>query len=58
MNRKHVGSSFDDFLAEEGLLASAEISARKRVLAWQLREAMKEQGVPIARLARRMGPRG
>lgn len=31
MNPKHVGSDFDDFLREEGLLGEAEAAARERV---------------------------
>jgi hypothetical protein len=31
------GSSFDEFLREEGMLEEAETVAIKRVIAWQLR---------------------
>ena len=51
----HSGSSFDDFLAEEGILESADTVAHKRVLAWQIRQAMKQRRVGKAELARRMG---
>lgn len=54
MNEKHIGSSFDDFLTEEGLLEDAEETAAKRVLAYQLVEAMKAHGVTKAELARRL----
>ncbi len=40
-----IGSSFDDLLAEEGLLEEANATAAKRVIAWQLVEAMKHGGV-------------
>ena len=33
MKKKHIGSSFDDFLQEEGLLAVSEATAVKRVIA-------------------------
>ncbi|MEI8123020.1 MAG: hypothetical protein WCI20_13330 [bacterium] len=33
----HVGSGFDDFLQEEGLLAEAEATAVKRVLGKKLK---------------------
>ncbi len=33
----HSGSSFDEFLREEGLLEEAEAVAINRVIAWQLR---------------------
>ena len=36
MNEKHMGSSLDDYLAEEGQLAEAEAVASKRVLAFQI----------------------
>lgn len=42
MNRnKHIGSSFDDFLESEGLLEESASVAVKRVIAWQVAEAMK-----------------
>ena len=40
---EHSGSSFDSFLEEEGIREEVEAVAIKRVLAWQLEEAMKEQ---------------
>ena len=49
-----VGSDFEDFLAEEGVLEATTAVAVKRVLAWQLEQAMKEAGVSQAELARRM----
>ncbi len=45
-NRKkmdHSGSSFDSFLEEEGIREEVEAVAIKRVLAWQLEQAMQEQ---------------
>ena len=39
----HSGSSFDSFLEEEGIREEVEAVAIKRVLAWQLEQAMKEQ---------------
>ncbi len=43
-----------DFLDEEGLLAEAEAVAVKRVIAYQLGEMMKEQGLSKTALAGRM----
>jgi len=40
---EHSGSSFDSFLEEEGIREEVEAIAIKRVLAWQLEQAMKEQ---------------
>jgi antitoxin HicB len=45
-NRKkvdHSGSTFDSFLEEEGIRGEVEAVAIKRVLAWQLEQAMQEQ---------------
>jgi hypothetical protein len=35
MNDAHIGSSFDDFLKEEGIYEEVTATAIKRVLAWQ-----------------------
>lgn len=51
----HLGSSFEDFLTEEGIHEEATAHAVKRVLAWQIEEAMKAQGITKAEMARRMG---
>ncbi len=50
----HVGSDFEEFLAEEGQFVGATAVAIKRVLAWQIAEAMKDEKVSQAELARRM----
>jgi len=39
----HSGSSFDSFLDQEGIREEVEAVAIKRVLAWQLEQAMHEQ---------------
>jgi antitoxin HicB len=54
MNKKHLGSSLDDFLEKEGRLAEAEAVAVKRVLASQIAELMEEQRLSKAEMARRM----
>jgi predicted XRE-type DNA-binding protein len=51
----HIGSSLDDFLKEEGLYEDATNHAVKRMLAWQVEKAMREQGITKAEMARRMG---
>jgi antitoxin HicB len=43
--------TFDDFLAGQGLLEDAEEIAIKRVLAWQIPEAMKAQGLTKTAMA-------
>lgn len=42
MSKKHMGSSIDDFLKEEGIFEEAQAQAIKEVVAWQLAEAMKK----------------
>lgn len=54
MNTQHIGSDFDDFLAEEGLLAEAEAVAIKRVIAFQIQKVMAEQNLSKSEMARRM----
>ena len=54
-NKSHIGSGFDRFLQEEGLLEDSSAVALKRVIAWQLGEAMKSQGVTKSEMATRMG---
>ena len=51
---KHIGSSFDDFLNDQGLIEEVSASALKRVIAWQLAQAMKAQKVSKKALAERM----
>lgn len=50
----HIGGSFDDFLKEEGILEEVQTTAIKRVLAWQLGEAMKAQKISKVEMAKRM----
>ena len=47
----HWGSTLDDFLDEEGIRETAKSEAVTRVVAWQLGEEMKRQGMSKARLA-------
>lgn len=51
---KHVGSDFDEFLAEQGELQLATAVAVKRVIAWQIEQAMQATGVNKSTLAKRM----
>jgi antitoxin HicB len=51
---RHIGSSLDDLLAEDGLLEEASARAIKRVIAWQIQQAMKKKGVSKVDMARRM----
>ena len=45
MSKKHMGSSIDDFLKEEGIFEAAQAQAVKEVVAWQLGEAMKKKKI-------------
>ena len=51
MSKKHMGSSVDDFLKEEGIFEEAQAQAVKEVVAWQLAEAMKERKISKNRMA-------
>ena len=41
MSKKHIGSSFEDFLKEEGTLEETTTGAVKRVLAWQAQQGSR-----------------
>lgn len=51
MSKKHMGSSIDDFLKEEGIFEEAQAQAIKEVVAWQLAETMKKRKISKARMA-------
>ena len=46
--------TFDEFLASQGMLEEAEDVAIKRVLAWQIAETMKNQGITKSAMAQSM----
>ena len=50
----HIGSNFDDLLRDDGVLEEVTAIAVKRVIAWQITEAMKSQGINKTDLAGRM----
>jgi len=51
MSKKHMGSSVDDFLKEEGIFEEAQAQAVKEVVAWQLAEAMKKKNISKNKMA-------
>ena len=51
MSKKHLGSSIDDFLREEGIFEEAQTQAVKEVVAWQLAQAMKKKKISKNRMA-------
>jgi DNA-binding Xre family transcriptional regulator len=52
---RHIGSSLEDFLKEEGIYEEATARAVKEVLAWQLKRAMADRGISKTEMAKRMG---
>jgi antitoxin HicB len=46
--------TFDEFLAEQGMLGACEERAIKEIIAEQLAEAMKAQGITKSAMAERM----
>jgi len=49
-----LGSSFDEFLKDEGLLEESTLAATKRVLGMQIEREMKRQGLTKTQMARQM----
>lgn len=54
MKQKHVGSSFEDFLAEDGTLEECRAAAIKFKLAHELEKIMSERNISKAEIARRL----
>lgn len=54
MNKENIGSSFDEFLEKEGLLADVEATAIKRVIALKINEMMAKDKMTKTELAKRM----
>jgi DNA-binding Xre family transcriptional regulator len=53
MNEKHIGSDFDRFLSDEGLLQDAQAAA-KRVIAFQIAREMETRKLSKSEMASRM----
>jgi hypothetical protein len=51
---KHIGSSFDSFLQEEGVLEETHARALKRALAEQLQDSMETSKLTKVSMAQRM----
>ena len=49
-----IGSSFDEFLADEGILEECEARAIKELLALQIQRAIEAGGLTKIEMARRM----
>jgi DNA-binding Xre family transcriptional regulator len=54
MKEQYIGSDFDSFLEEEGILQETEKVAVKRVLAMRIGELMAQQQLSKTEMARRM----
>ena len=54
MKNQNIGSDFDDFLAEEGMLEEATAMAVKRVIAWQIEQEMSAQKITKTAMAKKM----
>jgi predicted XRE-type DNA-binding protein len=51
MSKKHMGSSIDDVLKEEGIFEEAQAQAIKEVVGWQLASAMKKRKMSKNKMA-------
>ena len=51
MSKKNLGSSIDDFLKKENIFEEAQAQTVKKVVAWQLAQAMKKKKISKARMA-------
>ena len=57
VNKKHIGSSFDNFLEEENILQESEAVAIKRVIAYALEQKMLADNISVNRLAKELTSR-
>jgi DNA-binding Xre family transcriptional regulator len=55
MSNPYVGSSFDDYLEEEGVREEVTAAAILRVVSWLLTEEMHNKGISKTEMAERMG---
>lgn len=55
LNKDAIGSSFDDFLEEENILAQSDATAIKRVIAFEVEKSMEEEHITKTEMAKRMG---
>jgi antitoxin HicB len=52
---RHVGSSLDDFLKEEGLLEEVNYNVQKRIIAMEVEAQLKAKRMTKVTLAKRLG---
>ncbi len=53
--QNHIGSAFDDFLENEGILAEAEAIATKRVITRMLEQYKEEKNLSKVAMAKTIG---
>jgi hypothetical protein len=54
IKEKHIGSSFDDFLKDEGIYKEVVLAATKKALAIKLQKLMREKHISKMVLANKM----
>ena len=54
IDKKHIGSNFDSFLDDEGLLQESAAVAIKRVIAYALEQKMSADNISVNRLAKEL----
>ncbi len=54
MKNQNIGSDFDNFLADEGMLEEVTAVAVKRVIAWQIEQEMSAQKITKTAMAQKM----
>jgi len=54
MKQKHIGSDFEDFLTEEGMLEECRASAIKFMVAQELEKAMRRRRISKTDMAKRL----
>ena len=50
----HIGGLFEDWLKEEGIYEETTNASIKKVMAWQIEQAMQAQNLTRTEMARRM----
>ena len=54
MSNQYLGSDFDSFLEEEGMLAEVETGAIKKLVALQIQQMMKDKHLSKTAMAKKM----
>ncbi len=53
IDEEYIGSSFDDFLKEEEILQEVTAGSIKRVLAFQIKQEMKNKGLSKSAMSKK-----